>query len=98
MTEEQFRALFAANFHDVWSYARRRTGSASAADDVTAETFAVAWRRRDEIHGEARLWLFGVARNLLSNQRREQLRRERLQRRADLDAHRTGDLVADSAL
>jgi RNA polymerase sigma-70 factor (ECF subfamily) len=81
MTEEQFRALFAENFHDVWSFARRRTGSAPEADDVAAETFAVAWRRRDEISGEARLWLFGVARNVLSNQRRELQRRERLQRR-----------------
>ncbi|WP_306215865.1 RNA polymerase sigma factor [Actinoplanes sp. RD1] len=79
MDEEHFNALFAAQFPDVWRFARRRTVSGSDADDVTAETFAVAWRRRASIPvPDARLWLFGVARNVLANHRREGQRRERL--------------------
>ena len=40
-------------------------------DDIVAQTFAVAWRRRDELPAEAaRLWLFGTARNLLANSAR----------------------------
>lgn len=79
MTEEQFRALFAENFDDVWRFSRRRVDGAAEADDVAAEVFAVAWRRREEIPaGVARLWLFGVARLVLANHRRESGRRSRL--------------------
>jgi RNA polymerase sigma-70 factor (ECF subfamily) len=79
MHEDHFRALHADTFDDVWRFARRRTGSGTEADDVTAETFAVAWRRRDAVPGEeARLWLFGVARNVLANHRRDATRRARL--------------------
>ncbi|MDP9799442.1 RNA polymerase sigma-70 factor (ECF subfamily) [Catenuloplanes nepalensis] len=79
MDEEQFSAFFAAQFPDVWRFARRRTESGSDADDIAAETFAVAWRRRDDIPAQdARLWLFGVARNVLANHTRQDRRRDRL--------------------
>jgi RNA polymerase sigma-70 factor, ECF subfamily len=80
MDEEPFSGFFADNFDDVWRFARWRTHSSAEADDVTAETFAVAWRRRADIPAgkEARLWLFGVARNVVANQRREVERRNRL--------------------
>jgi RNA polymerase sigma factor (sigma-70 family) len=79
MTDEQFRALFAANFDDVWRFARRRVDGAAEADDLAAEVFTVAWRRREEIPADAvRLWLFGVARFVLSNHQRESGRRSRL--------------------
>jgi len=79
MIDEQFRALFAENFDDVWRFARRRVNGAAEAEDVAAEVFAVAWRRREEIPADAvRLWLFGVARFVLSNQQRESGRRSRL--------------------
>ncbi|GAB7040350.1 MULTISPECIES: RNA polymerase sigma factor [Catenuloplanes] len=79
MDEEQFSVLFAAQFPDVWRFARRRTGSGSDADDIAAETFAVAWRRRDDIPAtDARLWLFGIARFVLANHARQGQRRDRL--------------------
>jgi len=79
MTEEDFREFFAANFTDVWGFARRRTDSGPDADDVTAETFSVAWRRRGDIPAhDGRLWLFGVARNVLANQRRAARRQRNL--------------------
>jgi DNA-directed RNA polymerase specialized sigma24 family protein len=39
---------------------------------VVAETFAIAWRRVDAIPAgdQARLWLYGVARNVLAEHRR----------------------------
>jgi RNA polymerase sigma-70 factor (ECF subfamily) len=55
----------------VWmrSWFQRQTGSESAALDLTAETFAQAWRSlrrfRDMADGSGAPWLFGIARNLL---------------------------------
>jgi RNA polymerase sigma-70 factor (ECF subfamily) len=81
-TDDQvgFRALFDEHLADLWRFARRRVGTAADADDITAETFAVAWRRRDDlpVGPDRRLWLFGVARNLLANHRRAEHRRRRL--------------------
>ncbi len=79
MTEERYNELFKAHFARVWGFVRRRTGSDADADDVTAETFAVAWRRGAELASEPdRLWLFGVARGVLANHRRSQERRHQL--------------------
>ncbi len=81
-THTRYVALFEAHFADIWKFARRRCGSGHDADDVTAETFAVAWRRRDELPGEdTRLWLFGVARRVLANQQRSAQRQERVRLR-----------------
>ncbi len=62
------------------AYAVRRTPNAQDAADILADTFLVAWRRLGEVprDDEARLWLYGVARNVLANQRRSERRRERL--------------------
>ena len=80
--DERFRALFGTNFEDVWRFARRRCGSSSDADDIAAQVFAVAWRRRDDAPAETvRLWLFGVARNVLANHHRSDDRGRRLRRR-----------------
>lgn len=62
-----FEAAFTANFPHVHRYLARRVGSALA-DDLTAETFAIAFRRRqsfDPSLGGLRGWLFGIATNLL---------------------------------
>jgi RNA polymerase sigma factor (sigma-70 family) len=83
MTEEAFQDFFAAQFQSVWYFAVRRTRSAVEADDIAAETFAVAWRRRTDIprDGGDRMWIFGVARNVLANHRRGADRRDRLRDR-----------------
>ncbi len=77
---EEFRDLFDCHLDPVWRFARRRCGSAADADDIAAETFAVAWRRRDDLPptDDVGLWLFGVARRVLANQRRSVERQERL--------------------
>jgi RNA polymerase sigma-70 factor (ECF subfamily) len=80
--EQEFRDLYRAHYPAVYAYFRRRT-TLESAQDGTAETFLVAWRRRDELPGaEHRLpWLYGVARRVLANQRRSRDRRRRLYRK-----------------
>ncbi len=78
--EARFSRLYEENWQDLLDYARRRAATAEDAADLVAETFLVAWRRLGNVPPGARtrLWLFGVARRLLANQRRGELRRDRL--------------------
>lgn len=66
MDEGGFRALFDEHLTGLWRFARRRCGTATEADVVVAETFLVAWRRREDVpDGDAaRLWLFGCPRRI----------------------------------
>ena len=82
MLEDSFDQCFREHFDAVWRYARRRTATSTNADDISAETFAVAWRRREDIpEADLRPWLFGVARKVLLNHSRTVWRRERLHHR-----------------
>ncbi|GIH91810.1 RNA polymerase sigma factor [Planobispora siamensis] len=92
----RFEAVYREAYGRITAYAARRCDSPQDAADVVAETFAVAWRRVDELPKgqEAVLWLYGVARNVLANHRRgETLRRARS---AGLDAE-MADLYAAPA-
>jgi RNA polymerase sigma factor (sigma-70 family) len=77
---ERFEAVFKANARPVLGYALRRVTEPADAADVVAETFLVAWRRIEDVPAGdgTRPWLLGVARRVLANQRRGQLRRSRL--------------------
>lgn len=65
--EARFHRLFNETRHDLLAYALRRTLRPEDAADVVAETYLIAWRKLDSLPqgGEARLWLFGVARNVI---------------------------------
>ena len=65
--EQRFTQLYRETRNDVLAYLVRRSRTTEDATDALAETYAVAWRRRDKIpdSGQARLWLFAVARNQL---------------------------------
>ena len=65
--ETRFAQLFAANRADLLTYAVRRAASPEDAADVLSETFLIAWRKLDSLPpgDQGRLWLFGVARNVL---------------------------------
>jgi RNA polymerase sigma-70 factor (ECF subfamily) len=79
--DAQFSALFAAHYPDLLRYAVRRVGP-DAAPDVVADVFLVAWRRRAELPADApRVWLYGVAANVVANQLRSERRRSRLRSR-----------------
>jgi RNA polymerase sigma-70 factor (ECF subfamily) len=93
--EQRFRTLFDQSFRPLLAYALRRVQQPADASDVVAETFVVAWRRIDEVPvgDDARFWLFGVARRLLSNQQRGELRRSNLAGRLHHQLH--AQVVAD---
>ncbi|HEY6524552.1 MAG TPA: RNA polymerase sigma factor [Solirubrobacteraceae bacterium] len=76
----RFEALYAQYHAQVLGYALRRIDSPEEAADVLAETFLVAWRRLEVVpEGERScLWLYGVARRVLSNHRRGEQRRTQL--------------------
>jgi RNA polymerase sigma-70 factor (ECF subfamily) len=79
--ESQFRS-----FADlVYTYALRRA-DADVAQDVTAETFLVAWRRRQDAPLELLPWLYGIARGVLANERRAANRRDALAARMAANA------------
>lgn len=80
--EDQIAALYQRYSPQIAAYARRRAAPEEAAD-VVSETFLVAWRRSEDIPPEPHSlpWLYGVARHVLSNQRRSTQRRGRLWKR-----------------
>ncbi len=74
----RFLRLFETHGEKVLLYFKRRTDPESARDGA-ADTFLVAWRRIDEIPKDKELpWLYGVARRVLSQQRRSSHRGQRL--------------------
>ncbi|MGL4743280.1 MAG: RNA polymerase sigma factor [Dermatophilaceae bacterium] len=66
----------------VYAYALRHCGSAHA-DDVMAETFAIAWRRLDEVPTPPLGWLIGTARRVLAGRRRAERKQVALIRLAE---------------
>jgi RNA polymerase sigma factor (sigma-70 family) len=87
--------------HDLLSYFERRTAPADAAD-LLGDTLLVAWRRVRDLPIEperARMWLFVVARNVLSNHQRGRRRAIRLgERLADELASQPLHAPAEDAL
>ncbi|MBA2382797.1 MAG: RNA polymerase sigma factor [Chloroflexi bacterium] len=69
--------MFEAHHRRVLGYALRRVTQEADAEDVVAETFAIAWRRIADAPApaEALPWLFAVARRVIANQRRGLTRR-----------------------
>ncbi|WP_307845288.1 RNA polymerase sigma factor [Planomonospora sp. ID67723] len=75
---DRFAGLFDRHADEIHRYAARRLDDVTTADDVTAETFLVAFRKRtryDLARHDARPWLYGIASNLISGHRRAETRR-----------------------
>ncbi|GHF61895.1 hypothetical protein GCM10010218_49390 [Streptomyces mashuensis] len=67
-TEEAFAAAYREHYWAVSRFvARRLDGPAEEVEEVVAEVFSVAWRRRSELPDPPLPWLYGVARNCLAN-------------------------------
>jgi len=65
-----FTSDVAAHLDAIYRYFVRRAPRQDA-DDLTSEVFAIAWRRRDDVPGEAILpWLYRTAGYVLANHRR----------------------------
>lgn len=93
--KHRFEAVYTQTYEHILGYAMRRCDAPEDAADVVAETFAVAWRRVDALPpgAEARLWLYGVARNVLANHRRGLARHRHRSVELDTDV---ADLYAHS--
>jgi RNA polymerase sigma-70 factor (ECF subfamily) len=79
---DRFTELVRAHHRQVLAYARRRLGDWPAAEDLAAETFAVAWRRLRDVPAEPLPWLYRVAHGLLRNEYRRAAHRRAAERRA----------------
>jgi len=95
---------------DLLRYFLRRVSSPEDAADLLAESFYVAWRRKSRLPinaSEQRMWMFGIANNMLRNGKRAarrqaalaaELREALAVSRGDIHDHETGvrDLVRDA--
>lgn len=96
---ECFGVLFDRHAPAIGRYIARRLGP-DAADDMVAETFLAAFRRRghyDLAHGDARPWLYGIATRLIGRHRRQEVRFFRAIARTGVDpaAEPIADQVTD---
>ena len=81
---ERFTVVYDRYFRDIYRYAAGRL-DAQAAEDIAAETFLVAFGHRDRFdpaRGSLRVWLFGIATNLVARHRRKEARHYRALARA----------------
>ena len=80
---EQFEALYRSSFPRVYAYVASMLRDRSAAEEVTAQAYERAYRKRSSYRsgrGTAEAWLFGIARHAALDELR------RLKRRAPLEA------------
>jgi RNA polymerase sigma factor (sigma-70 family) len=94
---ECFGMLFDRHAPAIHRYIARRLGP-DAADDLVAETFLAAFRRRaryDGAHADALPWLYGIATRLIGRHRRDEVRFFRAIARTGVDP--AAEPVADRA-
>ena len=94
-----FGVLFERHASRIYNYCFRRTGDWALAEDLTSATFLIAWRshRRAPLKAESALpLLYGVATNVLRNQRRSLRRCNEAFARLPLERAEEPDL-ADAA-
>lgn len=76
---ELFTDVYDRYFRPIFQYVAGRLG-VQPAEDIAAETFAVAFGQRDRFNpeqGSLRPWLFGIATNLVARHRRKEARHYR---------------------
>jgi RNA polymerase sigma-70 factor (ECF subfamily) len=79
---ETFAALYERTFPRVYAYVASLLRDRSAAEDVTAQAYERAYRRRFSYRtrrGSLDAWLFGIARNAALDELRRRKRRARLE-------------------
>ena len=98
---EAFEALYRRAFPRVYGYVATLLSDRSAAEEVTAQAFERAYRRRHTFRssrGTQEAWLFGIARNAALDELRRRKRRAALEvEPADVDSPAPGE-QAEAAL
>jgi len=98
---ETFEALYRRTFPRVYGYVATLLRDRAAAEEVTAQAFERAYRKRRSFRasrGSEEAWLFGIARNAALDELRRRKRRAVLEADPE-DVHAAGtDEQADGAL
>ena len=79
---ETFAALYERTFPRVYAYVASLLRDRASAEDVTAQAFERAYRKRSSYRarrGSHEAWLFGIARNAALDELRRRKRRARLE-------------------
>jgi RNA polymerase sigma-70 factor (ECF subfamily) len=84
--DRRFESCFRDNYAAILAFSARRLPDRAAAEDATAETFAVVWRRRELIPEDPLPWIYGIALRVVANHRRSGQRRGRLGDRLEHEA------------
>ena len=82
MATESFGALYERTFPRVYAYVASLVRDRASAEDVTAQAFERAYRRRRSYRparGSAEAWVFGIARNAALDELRRRRRRAYLE-------------------
>lgn len=74
----RFESCFREHHARLLAFTMRRVSGREAAEEVVADTFAVAWRRRDRIPEASLPWLYAIAANVIATQYRSARRRHDL--------------------
>jgi RNA polymerase sigma factor (sigma-70 family) len=100
-SREAMAEVFHTHLDAIYNYCYRRTGSWSAAEDLSSAVFLEVWRHRRrvvEVDGSALPWIYGVATNICRNYSRTVRRQSAAITRmhlADVSAVRGPDDVDD---
>src|SRR3954451_18341307 len=95
-----FEELYRSSRDDLYAYVAGLLRDRSAAEDVTAQAFERAYRRRRTFNsgrGSRRAWLFGIARNAALDELRRRRRGTRLVTDPEDDALARAHEVAEGA-
>jgi RNA polymerase sigma-70 factor, ECF subfamily len=98
---ETFESLYDRTFARVYAYAASLVRDRAAAEDVTAQAFERAYRKRRSYRasrGTQEAWLFGIARNAALDELRRRKRRASLVDRAENVHGAASEDLADRAL
>lgn len=90
----RFTELYERHHAPVYAYAVSRAGR-QLADDIVNDTFLVAWRRLAEVPATPLPWLLGVARNVVRERYRDEVRQASLAAEMRAWADEAGGDVAD---
>ncbi len=97
---ESFESLYERTFPRLYAYVASLVGDRAAAEDVIAQAYERAYRRRRTYHasrGSRESWIFGIARNAALDELRRRRRRARLEGEpADLAAPTLDDQAEHS--
>ncbi|MDX6742677.1 RNA polymerase sigma factor [Actinocorallia sp. A-T 12471] len=73
--EKRFSSIYDESRQHVWAYVISR-GGRRVVEEVVSETFTIAWKRLADLPPQPLPWLLGVARNVLRENYRAEMRRE----------------------